>query len=340
MGSGRHNVPPPAQEYYDDYDEGPRRSTGRTVGIVAAVVVALGIIGFVAYQLFSGPPAAEKVTIPTSLAGQTQQAATNALIAANLRVNTPPQEIESTVADKGKLIKTEPPLGSEVPVRSAVTLFVGKGPATATVPALSGMTVDEATQELTRAGLEVGKSVDTTTTDSTQVGKVVGSSPGPGKSVAGGSSVDLQIGKLASGEPLPNYQGQRVEDVEGDLRGNGYNPQRPNGAEDGDRVTGTNPPAGTPVPEGSTVQILTNGSGGQGTQPVPDVTGLSENQARSRLAGAGFTNVRVQRVQVSSANQNGKVQQQSPGGNQNADTSTQVTIVVGQFGNSDGLFGN
>jgi len=95
------------------------------------------------------------------------------------------------------------------------------------------------------------------------------------------------------------------------------------------------------VPDGGTVTILTSNSGnGQGTQRIPSVTGLTESQARNQLTSAGFTNIRVQRQQVSSASQNGRVVQQSPGGNQNADTSTQVTIVIGQFGNSDGLFGN
>jgi serine/threonine-protein kinase len=341
MGTGRHNGPPPAQEYYDEYDE-PRRSTGRTVGIVAAVVVALGIIGFVAFQLFSGPPAPEKVQIPTNLVGQSPTAASNALIARRLKVNNPPQEVESTVAEKGKVMSTNPPVGSTVDENTTVTLTIGKGPVSVTVPAVAGMTVDEATAALAGAGLEAGKTVDANTTDSSQVGKVVGSSPGPGKTVPGGSKVDLQVGKQATGEELPDYSGRRVEDVENDLKDKGLNPVRPNGADDDDQVTGTSPPAGTPVAEGGTVQIQTrNSGGGQGTQPVPDVTGLTENQARSQLASAGFTNVRVQRQQVNDASQNGRVQRQSPGGSQNADASTQITIVVGQFANGgNGFFGN
>jgi serine/threonine-protein kinase len=130
--------------------------------------------------------------------------------------------------------------------------------------------------------------------------------------------------------------------VESDLQSRGYKTQRANGVNDDDTVTGTNPPAGTRVPEGGTVTILTSNSSGngQGTQRVPSVTGLTESQARNQLSSAGFTNIRVQRQQVGNASQNGRVIQQSPGGNQNADASTQVTILVGQFGNSDGLFGN
>src|SRR5690606_5971448 len=93
IGPGRHAAaPPPPDYYYDDYEDEPRRSTGKIVGIAAAVVLALGIIGFVAYQLFSGPPAPEQVAVP-DVVGRSQQEATNAVIAANLRVAI--QEVES-----------------------------------------------------------------------------------------------------------------------------------------------------------------------------------------------------------------------------------------------------
>jgi beta-lactam-binding protein with PASTA domain/predicted Ser/Thr protein kinase len=340
MGNGRHNAPPPPQEYYDDYDEEPRRNTGRTVGIVAAVVVALGIIGFVAYQLFSGPPAPTKVQIPQSVVGQQVQVARNALIAQNLVVPAQPELVFSDNAPIDTVVDTNPPVGSSVDARSTVTLKVSKGPAKTQVPNLIGKSEEDAKDLLKQKGLLLGNSTQVNTTDQTLVGKVVKSDPSGGDEVAGGSTVNIQIGKQASGEELPNYQGQRVEDVESDLRDKNLKPQRPNGAEDGDKVTGTNPPAGTPVPEGSTVQILTNGSGGQGTQQMPSVVGLSENDARSQLKSAGFTNIRVQKQQVSNASQNNRVVQQSPGGGQNADTSSQVVLLVGQFGNNDGLFGN
>ncbi len=338
-GGGRHGAPPPPQEYYDDYDEEPRRSTGRMIAIIGGVVVALGIIGFVAFQLFSGPPAPTKVTIPPSLAGQTTQVASNALIAAKLRVG-PVEQVFSETAPKDTVINTNPPLGSQVDAGSTVGLSVSKGPAKVQVPNLLGKTEAEAKALLEQKGLKLGNSTQADTDDATLAGKVVKSDPSGGDEVAGDSSVDIQIGAQPTGDPLDDYSGRRVEDVESDLQNKGYKTQRANGVNDDDTVTATNPPAGSRVPDGGTVTILTSSSGGQGTQRVPSVTGLTESQARSQLNSAGFTNIRVQRQQVSNASQNGRVTQQSPGGNQNADTSTQVTIVIGQFGNGDGLFGN
>jgi len=303
--------------------------------------VALGIIGFVAFQLFSAPPPPDKVTIPQSLAGQPQQVVRNTLIAAQLRV---PEQVElafSETVPKDSVISTNPPLGSSVDLRSTVTLTVSKGPAKVQVPNLLGKSEAEAKALLEQKGLKLGNSTQADTDDATLTGKVIKSDPSGGDEVAGDSSVNIQIGAQPTGDPLDDYSGRRVEDVENDLQSKGYKTQRANSVNDDDTVTATNPPAGSRVPDGGTVTILTSSSGnGQGTQRIPSVTGQTESQARNQLTSAGFTNIRVQRQQVSSANQNGRVIQQSPGGGQNADTSTQVTIVIGQFGNGDGLFGN
>jgi serine/threonine-protein kinase len=48
---------PPEPDYGEYYaDEEPPRRTGRVVAIVLGVLVVLGLVGFVAYQLLSGPP--------------------------------------------------------------------------------------------------------------------------------------------------------------------------------------------------------------------------------------------------------------------------------------------
>jgi serine/threonine-protein kinase len=339
-GGGRHGTAPPAPEYYDDYDE-PRRSTGRTIGIAALVAAALGINGIVAFQLLSGPPAAQQVTIPATLIGQTEQAATNALISAKLQVAR--EEVESTPEQKGTVIQTNPAPGAQVAERSLVTLSIGKGPASVPVPNLQGKTVAEPTALLKEKGLQLGNQSQTETDDPSLVGKIVKSTPNGGEDVPGDSKVDVQVGVQPSGDPLEDYAGRSVEDVESDLRSKGYNPQR-NGADGDDQVTGTSPAAGTRVPDGATVTILTNGNGNggnTGTKQVPSVRGLSESDAKSQLKSAGFTNVRTQTQQVANANQDGRVLAQSPEGGQNADTGSQVTLLVGRFGNgNNGFLGN
>ncbi|MDN5858156.1 MAG: Stk1 family PASTA domain-containing Ser/Thr kinase [Pseudonocardia sp.] len=332
IGSGRFGSTAPAPAYYDEYDDEPRRSTGRTVGIAALIAVALGIVGFVAYQLLSGPPPTEKVTIPATLIGQTQQAATNALIGAKLQVTT--QEVESLPAEKGNVVRTNPAPGTEVAVRSTVTLFIGKGPASVSVPPLAGKTVTEAAAALKERGLQLGDQIPTETEDPTLLNKVIGSSPAAGEEVPGDSSVDVQVGVQPTGEPLEDYAGRSVEDVEEDLRSKGYNPQRADGVEGDDTVTGTSPPAGQRVPDGSTVTILSNGN--NGTKQVPSVRGLTEEDAKGKLGNAGFKKVRTQVRQVDNPLLDGRVLAQSPEAGQTADTGEQVTIVIGKFSTGNG----
>jgi beta-lactam-binding protein with PASTA domain len=62
---------------------------------------------------------------------------------------------------------------------------------------------------------------------------------------------------------------------------------------------------------------------------IPDVTGRSQDTATTTLSGAGFR-VRVEQVSVTSGDDDGIVQSQTPGaGTQRSDGST-VTIRVGR----------
>jgi serine/threonine-protein kinase len=63
---------------------------------------------------------------------------------------------------------------------------------------------------------------------------------------------------------------------------------------------------------------------------VPPVVGETAQQAVSDLQGAGFV-VNQQFVSVSSADQDGIVQQQTPDGGTSAAKGSTVTIEIGQF---------
>ena len=149
-------MPPPAPPAYDEYyaDEEPPRRTGRVVAIVAGVLVVLGLVGFVAYQLLSGPATPSQVAVP-SLVGQAQQDASNQIIGAGLRVGNVTQQ-ESSVDQVGKVLSSNPASGVQVPQRSNVDLVVGSGPAFVNVPALAGLSVADATALLKSQGLTLG----------------------------------------------------------------------------------------------------------------------------------------------------------------------------------------
>jgi serine/threonine-protein kinase len=66
-----------------------------------------------------------------------------------------------------------------------------------------------------------------------------------------------------------------------------------------------------------------------GQNAVPDVTGLSENDATNKLEDAGFK-VKTTSVDVTDASEDGMVQTQTPtSGTQ--DIGTTVTIEIGNF---------
>ena len=328
-GGGRHSPPP---VYYDD--DGPRRSTGKVVGITLAVLVALGLIGFVAYQVLSGPRAPEQVAVPT-LVGATEQDARNQLTAAGLRVGDI-RQVESKVDEIGKVVATDPAAGVQVNKPSGVALSIGTGPAQVTVPKVVGLSQPDATDLLTRSGLQVG-TVTQVEGEADQVGKVTKADPEAGTSVKGASRVNITVGIEATTVAVPSVTGQDADDAQKTLENAGFKVSRQTvdgGGNDGS-VVGTNPAEGTQVKKGSQVTLQIS-SGDNGQRPVPTVVGLPQDDAEQALKSAGFTKVSTRTQQVLQAQFDGLVIQQSPTGGQNADTGDSVQLVIGKFDGGSG----
>ncbi len=344
--NGRGTPPPAPPGYGGDYyaDTEPPRRTGRTVAIVAGVLVVLGLVGFVAYQLLSGPATPSQVAVP-GVVGQTQQDASNQLIAAGLRVGNVTQQ-ESSVEQVGKVLNTNPAQGARVAERSTVDLAVGSGPAFVNVPALAGMSVADATALLKSQGLVVGKQTNQQTGDSGQVGKVVNSSPGPGVRVKGGSSVDIAVGVQQTTVAVPDVTGQDKDAAKQTLQAKGFqvDTNTVDGGGQQDSVLSTDPPAGTQVQPGSKVTM--NVSKGNQASTVPDVRGQTAAQAKQTLKQAGFTNISTQTVDAGGNTQfAGRVVDQDPSAGSTADSDQQITLTIAKGNGSSNnglgdLFGN
>jgi eukaryotic-like serine/threonine-protein kinase len=332
--SSRHAAPPPAGDDYDDYyDEEPRRRTGKTIGIVAAALVALGLIGFVAYQIFSGPPPATMVSVP-SVTGLPENDARSQIYAIGLRIgDIRPQE--SPVDQLNRVVATDPPVGTQVPEGRVVNLVVGSGPANVNVPLLEGRSLAEAQQILEAQGLTLGTQSRSETPDSTKIDKIIESEPAAGVSVKGGSEVAVVVGAQQTGVQIPDLSGQSVEDAEQELQGLGLRPQRDD-ADDSDKVSGTSPQAGQRVQPGSEVTLLVGGGDGDEVQ-MPDVTNQRVDAAQDALHELGFRDVRIQRESVSNDNLDGMVMEQSVSPGRRVQTDQQITLTVGNA--PGGLFG-
>jgi serine/threonine-protein kinase len=156
------------------------------------------------------------------------------------------------------------------------------------VPDVRGMSVDDATLELTKAELTVGEVTPVNSKD-VPAGQVMDQSPIPLAKVDKGSPVNLTVSNGPKQVEVPNLVGQTKDDALKALSDLGFE-----GSLDydfsakvpRDEVIRQDPDAGTPADEGSTVTFIV--SNGPKVVTVPNVVGKSESSAKSTLKEAGF----------------------------------------------------
>jgi serine/threonine-protein kinase len=159
------------------------------------------------------------------------------------------------------------------------------------MPSVIRQTQDAAVAELTRDGLH--PQVLTDYSDSVPSGQVITSSPVPAGKVKKGAAVQITVSRGPKPVPVPDQAGKDADTATQALRAAGFQvviaPDQvySDGVASGS-VVSVSPATAAP---GSTV-TLTLSKGAQ-TFPVPSVTGLSEDDAKAKLAAAGFDTVEV-----------------------------------------------
>jgi beta-lactam-binding protein with PASTA domain/predicted Ser/Thr protein kinase len=327
-GATRYAPAPPPATPYGDYDDEPDRRRGRRIAIGIAAAVVVGLLALTGYLIFGGSPSVKQVAVP-NVSGQQPEAARAALQAANLLATITP--VTSSVDEKGRVVGTDPPANTEVAERTTVTLQVGNGPDQAAVPPLTGKTVVEAGPLLIERGLVLGPQTEQNTSDSSQVGKIISSTPAAGENVAAGTPVAVVVGKQQATVAVPDVTGQDADDAQKELQNAGFSVRTTSvdGGNSGE-VASTDPPAGTQAAPKSTVTMRVS-TGDSNSIDMPDVRGRRIDQAQATLAAEGFSNIRVQLESTDRANENGRVLDQSPSAGKNTSTDDQITLVVGQF---------
>jgi len=142
----------------------------------------------VALTLSTGP---QRIPVP-DVAGYEAQDARLLIEAAGLKVG----KIDPTQAPTPKniAVNTSPPAGSTLLPGTAVTLVVSVGAATIRVPALTGLTVEEARLALETAGLTLGTSF-AQTTQAAAPGEIFYQEPAAGTLSAPGTPVNVRIAR-------------------------------------------------------------------------------------------------------------------------------------------------
>jgi beta-lactam-binding protein with PASTA domain len=283
--------------------------------LVVVLVLVLGVgLGLGGWWLTAG----RYGQVPT-VTGDTVADATTVLTVDGFKISRS-EQVHSNTVSKGAVVGTSPT--GRVSKGTPVAILVSAGPFTSAVPTVKGDTVAAAEAALQRAHL----------TFSTQkagsdlpVGTVIGTQPAAGTSWPQTKQVTILI---SAGPSLPNFFGENIQTAEQWASQHGVtltqqqdnNSQQPQGT-----ITGQEPAANTVVTQGETVVV--NVSSGPQQVNIPNVTGMTVQQATQQLQTAGF------QVEVVSLTHFGRVDAYSPTGM--APRGSVITLEV-SFGSQFG----
>ena len=196
-------------------------------------------------------------------------------------------------------------------------------PETRQVPRAVGKQLISARAQLERAGFDVR---ETRVLSSQPLDQVVEQDPNPGEEAEVGSVVTLEVSKGPGEVRVPSVarlpQEQAVKDIQ-QARLKVTIEREFSDEVDEDFAIRTVPRAGVEVTRGTRITLFVSDGPEQVT--VPEVTGLSQASAESRLAGEGLG---VAVAEQESEETEGTVIAQDPGGGSQVDRGATVTITV------------
>ncbi|SNR72017.1 serine/threonine protein kinase [Haloechinothrix alba] len=233
----------------------------------------------------------------------------------------------------GRVIGTDPEHGTSHPLNTRIVVHVGAPPEVFVMPDLTGMTVEEAEQEIEDSDLLLDpaeEKVDNTDPDRT--GKVAEHTPEPDSVTEQGQVVTLSIYDEPEMVEVTDYVGESYRVARTGLEDAGFEVVREDvdSDEPEDTVVGQSPRRGEAV-EGSEVTLRVS-RGGNERFDMPDVVGLTEGTARSTLDDAGHTGtVKTRRRAVGDEAEHGKVTSSIPSADRSVRADRTVTLYIGRY---------
>ncbi len=242
---------------------------------IVALVAALGIgLGLGGWYLTSGRYASIPVVADGSVSS-----ATTALTADGFTI-AKVTSVRNNDVPKGMVVGTSP--SGRATKGSAITIIVSAGPFVSVVPEV-GKTLTGAEAALRRVHLSP---VVDKVGSSEPVGTVLGTTPRAGTSWPQNKPVEIRV---AGGLGVPNFFGQNVQVAQQWANQHGaklQTQQVQNSPQPSGTIISQEPAAGSLYHQGETVVV--NVSSGPSEVNVPDVVGMSVQQATQTLQAAGF----------------------------------------------------
>lgn len=196
------------------------------------------------------------------------------------------------------------------------------------VPDVVNMPSTDAAAAIEQAGLEVGDQEEVSSKD-VQKGNIVSSDPAGGTPVKRGTTINLQVSSGPEQVTVPDISNMTEDEAVKALSDAGLNyskgDSRSSSSVAEGHVLSQTPSVGATVDEGTTVTYVL--SSGANTVYVPDLSGMTEDEAIKELGSIGLKGT-VGKREASDTVEEGKIIGQNPSANIKVEEGTKVTITV------------
>jgi serine/threonine-protein kinase len=196
------------------------------------------------------------------------------------------------------------------------------------IPDVSGQSEDEARQELEAAEFtNVAPEAREENSDDVPEGEVIETDPAAGESVTADREITIVVSSGPGSQEIPNVVGQDVDSATQALEEAGFeigdtSEEESDSYPEG-QVIRTDPPGGQSADPGSRINLVV--SSGAGQVAVPDLNGMTRDEAASALEDAGLS---ANFTEEDSDQEAGRVIRQDPGPDSQVDPGSSVTVVL------------
>lgn len=311
-------------------DSKKKKKIAIIIGIAAAAILILFGILYVS-GIIGG--SGKEVVVP-DVKGMSYSEAKEVLEEKGLKIEKADEPIASQKIEKGKIVSQTPSKNSKVKKGRTVRVILSAGNAELKVPDLKGLSYNEAKTLLSEMGLQVSKG-DEVDSDSISEGLIASQYPAAKTKVDKGDIITVNISRGKKDAVIPKLVGTKFtseNDISEILSKYGYKLGKVS-YEESYETPGTiikqSPDAGTTAEKKTTVDIVISKAKSKAT--VPNLTGMTYDQAESALQSLGFSIGRVTEEENNGFTA-GTVFKQYPAANSEYQTGSTVDIWIAKKG--------
>lgn len=311
-------------------DSKKKKKIAIIIGISAAAILILFGILYVS-GIIGG--SGKEVVVP-DVKGMSYSEAKEVLEEKGLKIEKADEPIASQKIEKGKIVSQTPSKNSKVKKGRTVRVILSAGNTELKVPDLKGLSYNEAKTLLSEMGLQISKG-DEVDSDSISEGLIASQYPAAKTKVDKGDIITVNISRGKKDAVIPKLVGTKFtseNDISEILSKYGYKLGKVS-YEESYETPGTiikqSPDAGTTAEKKTTVDIVISKAKSKAT--VPNLTGMTYDQAESALQSLGFSIGRVTEEENNGFTA-GTVFKQYPAANSEYQTGSTVDIWIAKKG--------